>query len=105
MTMRIDGNRLPTDAEQARRTEARQVAEREAAAGGVKGPNAAERGTDRVEMSPDRQLVATATQAALDSPAVRPAAVERARQALDNGTLGQDADRLADRILGSLLGD
>jgi flagellar biosynthesis anti-sigma factor FlgM len=105
MTMRIDGNRLPADAEQARRTEARQIAEREAAAGGVKGPNAADRSTDRVEVSSDLQLVAAATQAALNSPAVRPEAVERARQALDNGTLGRDADRLADRILGSLLGE
>jgi hypothetical protein len=56
-----------------------------------------------VEVSPEAQLVAAAIQAAQDSPEIRMDAVERGRLALLNGTLGQDPDRLADRIIDALL--
>jgi hypothetical protein len=58
-----------------------------------------------VEVSTDAQLVSTAVQAAQDGPAVRADAVERGRRALESGTLGADADRLAQRIVDALLGE
>ena len=61
--------------------------------------------TDRVEVSSDAKLVAALLQAVYESPSVRPDLVERARQSLANDTLGADAERLADRIISSLLGD
>jgi len=56
-------------------------------------------------VSPDAQLVANAIRTAEEAPDVRPEAVERGRRALESGTLGADANRLADRILDSLLGE
>ena len=56
-------------------------------------------------MSPDAQLVANAIRTAEEAPGVRPEAVERGRRALESGRLGADANRLADRILDSLLGE
>ena len=92
--MRIDGQQPPADAEAARRLEsARQAADRPA------GPAQAR------AASGDAQLVSTAVQAAQDAPDVRPEAVERGRRALESGTLGADADRLAQRIVDALLGE
>jgi hypothetical protein len=48
-------------------------------------------------------LVGSAIQAAHDAPAIRPEAVERARLALERGTLGGDSTRLAERIIDALL--
>jgi flagellar biosynthesis anti-sigma factor FlgM len=101
MSMRIDGQQPPADAEAARRLEsARTGADRSAGAAQAKAASG-----DRVEVSTDAQLVSTAVQAAQDAPAVRPEAVERGRRALENGTLGADADRLAQRIVDALLGE
>ena len=101
MTMRIDGQQPPADADAARRLESARVAnERAAAPAATKG-----QGGDRVEVSSDAQLVSAAVQAAHDAPGVRPDAVARGRLALENGTLGADADRLAQRIVDSLLGE
>ena len=99
MSMRIDGKTQSTDAEAARRLESTAAAEKSS------GPRAARPAgsSDRVEVSSDAQLVASAIRAAEDAPAVRPEAVERGRRALEDGTLGQDTDRLADRIIKSLL--
>jgi flagellar biosynthesis anti-sigma factor FlgM len=101
MSMRIDGQQPPADAEAARRLEsARTAADRPA------GPAAARSaGGDRVEVSTDAQLVSSAVQAAKDAPSLRPEAVERGRRALESGTLGADADRLAQRIVDALLGE
>lgn len=99
--MRIDGHRQPTDAEQARRTDAVTPAERSA----VTGTGRRLEGADRVEVSSDMQLATAAMQAARQTPDIRPEAVERGRRALEAGTLGHDADRLAAHIIASLLGD
>ena len=101
MSMRIDGQLTqPTDAGAARRLEQAAAAERSAAGAAKTGSTG-----DRVEVSPDAQLVANAIRTAEEAPDVRPEAVERGRRALESGTLGADANRLADRILDSLLGE
>jgi flagellar biosynthesis anti-sigma factor FlgM len=101
MNIRIDGQTQPPDAEAARRLESTSTADRPSGPGAAR-PAA---GSDRVEVSSDAQLVAAAIQAATDAPDIRPDAVERGRQALENGTLGRDPDRLADRIIAALLGE
>ena len=99
--MRIDGQRPPADADAARRLEsAKTAADRPSGPAPAKGSAG-----DRVEVSTDAQLVSAAVQAAQDAPGVRPEAVERGRRALESGALGADADRLAQRILDSLLGE
>ena len=101
MSMRIDGQRLPGDADMTRRLESAKSTEQSSSSGSaVQGPG---QSTDRVEVSPEAQLVAAAIQAAHDAPEVRPDAVERGRLALERGTLGQDTSRLADRIIDALL--
>lgn len=100
MSMRIDGQHLPGDAELTRRLEGAKSTELSSGSPAVPGTGAA---SDRVEVSAEAQLVAAALQAAHDAPAVRPDAVQRGRLALESGTLGQDAMRLADRILDALL--
>jgi len=101
MTMRINGQQpTPVDAEAARRLESAKAAERASGAG--QAPKAA---GDRVEVSTDAQLISAAAQAAKDAPDVRADAVARGRRALESGTLGNDPDRLADRIVDALLGE
>src|SRR5262245_29406265 len=101
MSRRMDGQQPPADAEAARRLEsARTAADRAAGAAQARPASG-----DRVEVSTDAQLVSTAVQAAQDAPVVRPDAVERGRRALESGTLGVDADRLAQRIVDALLGE
>jgi len=100
--MRIHGQQPPADAEAARRLElARTSADRPA--GTAQAAKTAS--GDRVEVSTDAQLVSAAIQAAQDAPALRPEAVERGRRALESGSLGADADRLAQRIVDTLLGE
>ena len=101
MSMRIDGQAQPTDAEAARRLESTNQAEKPS---GPRSSHAAG-SSDRVEVSSDAQLVASAIRAAEESQGIRPEAVERGRRALEDGTLGQDTTRLADRIISSLLGE
>ena len=102
MSMRIDGQQSqPTDAGAARRLEQATAAERSSATGAAKTGSTG----DRVEVSSDAQLVANAIRTAEEAPDLRPEAVERGRRALESGTLGADANRLADRILDSLLGE
>jgi flagellar biosynthesis anti-sigma factor FlgM len=98
--MRIDGQRLPGDPEMTRRLESAKTPDQSSGSSAVQGPA---QSSDRVEVSPEAQLVAAAIQAAQDSPEIRMDAVERGRLALLNGTLGQDPDRLADRIIDALL--
>jgi flagellar biosynthesis anti-sigma factor FlgM len=99
MNMRIDGQTPPADAEATRRLQSATPAEGASASGT---PRVGAAG-DRVEVSADAQFVAAAIRAAESAPDVRPEAVERARQALEAGTLGRDTDRLADKIINSLL--
>ena len=60
--------------------------------------------TDRFEKSPDAQLAEMAVRAATQSPDIRPEVVERAKQKLLSGELGADVERLADKMIDSLLG-
>jgi flagellar biosynthesis anti-sigma factor FlgM len=101
MSMRIDGQSQPADAGAARRLESTKTADRPSATGAAKAAGTG----DRVEVSSDAQLVANAIRAAEDAANVRPEAVERGRRALESGTLGNDATRLADRLIDSLLGE
>jgi flagellar biosynthesis anti-sigma factor FlgM len=59
---------------------------------------------DRVEVSSDARLMSSALQEATKAPAVRQDVVERARQKLAAGEVGTDLERLADRMIDSLLG-
>lgn len=58
---------------------------------------------DRVQVSDDARLLNAAMEAARRAPEAREAAIERARQKWAAGELGQDAERLADRLIDSLL--
>jgi flagellar biosynthesis anti-sigma factor FlgM len=58
---------------------------------------------DRVEVSPDAQLLTSALDAAQKAPAIRTELVERLRQKLNSGELGKDSFKLADRLIDDLL--
>jgi flagellar biosynthesis anti-sigma factor FlgM len=58
---------------------------------------------DRVELSSDVELVSKAVKAAGDTPAIRQDVVERARQKLVAGKVGNDSMKLADRMIDHLL--
>ncbi len=60
------------------------------------------RASDSVRLSGDLQLADAAVRAAAVAGDVRPEAVARARALLENGELGADPDRLADRLIESL---
>lgn len=59
-------------------------------------------GSDVVRLSGDLQMVDIAVRAAAMAGDVRPEAVASARELLQSGQLGQDLNRLADRIIDSL---
>jgi flagellar biosynthesis anti-sigma factor FlgM len=100
MSMKIDGHRQPGDAEQTKRLESAAPVDRSGKTGQGK-----DRTGDRVDVSPEMRLAEAAMAAATALPDVRPEAVERGRRALERGTLGVDADRLADRMIDALLGE
>jgi len=58
---------------------------------------------DRVQVSAQARLLSAALQAAHDAPDSSEAAIERARQKRAAGELGKDAERLADKLIDSLL--
>jgi hypothetical protein len=58
---------------------------------------------DSVRLSSDLRLVDKAAQVALARTRVRSDAVARGRAVLESGTLGQDLDRVADRMIDALL--
>ena len=58
---------------------------------------------DSITLSSDAQLLHGALKAAEELPATRADKVAEARLKLASGELGQDAQRLADRIIDSLL--
>ncbi len=60
-------------------------------------------GTDRLNLSTDVEFVNSAMRAATDAPEIRQDAVERARQKLAAGEVGQDLVRLADRLIDHVL--
>ena len=59
--------------------------------------------TDRVQVSDQARLLSAALQAAHEAPDASEAAIERARQKRAAGELGKDAERLADKLIDSLL--
>jgi flagellar biosynthesis anti-sigma factor FlgM len=58
---------------------------------------------DKVEVSADAKLLTAALKATNSSPEIRADVVERMRQKLAAGELGQDSGRLADRLIDDLL--
>lgn len=68
-----------------------------------RGDHAAGAPADRVRVSDEARLLSAAVQAAKDAPDTSEAAIERARAKRDRGELGRDAERLADRMIDSLL--
>ena len=68
-----------------------------------RGDHAAGAPADRVHVSDEARLLSAAVQAAKDAPDASEAAIERARAKRDRGELGRDAERLADRMIDSLL--
>lgn len=58
---------------------------------------------DRVQVSDDARLLNAALKAATSVPEASETAVERARQKLLSGELGQDSERLADKLIDHLL--
>ncbi|HVB38995.1 MAG TPA: flagellar biosynthesis anti-sigma factor FlgM [Vicinamibacterales bacterium] len=59
---------------------------------------------DRVDVSPDAQLLGQAVKAAQDSPGIRQDKVDQARQKLAAGQVGNDVNRLANKMIDHLLG-
>lgn len=59
--------------------------------------------SDRLDLSGEAAVLATAMRAAERFPDVRHALVERMQQKLANGEVGQDSARLADRMIDVLL--
>jgi len=97
--MKIESNRAAHD------TEATEASKRTAADRRVqRSGNAPAAATgDRVEVSADAQVLASALNAAEKTPAIRTDVVERARQKLNAGEIGQDSGKLADRLIDDLL--
>jgi flagellar biosynthesis anti-sigma factor FlgM len=58
---------------------------------------------DRVQVSDQARLLSAALQAAHEASDDRDAAIERARAKRESGELGRDAERLADKLIDSLL--
>ena len=99
MTTRIDGNQgtpLPTQID---RVDATKTADR------ANKPAVQTAKTDRVEVSQDAAFVNTAVQAAHETPAIRDHKVAAAKKALADGTLGQDAGKLADAVIDHMMDD
>jgi flagellar biosynthesis anti-sigma factor FlgM len=96
--MKIDGNRPNPEAVTTTRVDTPQ-GERQ----GRVAQNDTSQG-DRVHVSSDGQLATAAAAAAASAPDVRQDKVEQARKALQAGTVGADAVRLADKMIDSMLG-
>jgi flagellar biosynthesis anti-sigma factor FlgM len=64
---------------------------------------ASQQGDDSVALSEDAQLISNAIRAAEGAPAIRHEQVERAKQRLAAGEIGNDLNRLADRLVDHLL--
>lgn len=97
--MKIEGTR-PDQIGTSSETQQAQATER---VQGKDGRIAAVAGGDRVELSRDAKLMDSAVKAASSSPEIRQDVVERARQRLLSGELGQDVEKLADRIIDHLI--
>jgi flagellar biosynthesis anti-sigma factor FlgM len=99
MTTRIDGNQgtpLPTQID---RVDSGKTPDR------ANKPAVAPARTDRVEVSQDATFVNEAVQAVHETPALREDKIAAAKKALADGTLGQDAGKLADALIDHMLDD
>jgi flagellar biosynthesis anti-sigma factor FlgM len=99
--MKIEGNR-PNQLSRTDEAQNAQQLERTQAGRSGKDRAVAQTG-DRVEVSSDARLMSSALQAAQKAPAIRQDVVERAKQKLAAGEVGNDPVRLADRMIDSLL--
>ena len=97
--MKIDMNRYTQDTE-ATGASQRTTADRRVRSG-VDRPSG-ETG-DRVDVSPDAQLMTSALAATTNAPSIRTELVERLRAKLNAGEVGQDSGKLADRLIDDLL--
>lgn len=61
-------------------------------------------GTDRVDVSDDARLLHAALASASQAPAIRQDRVDAVRQKLEAGQIGNDSERLADRLIDELSG-
>jgi flagellar biosynthesis anti-sigma factor FlgM len=66
-------------------------------------PALGSRGTDRVQLSDDVQLMRAGAEAVRRMPDVRPDVVARMRAALDRGEIGNNPQQLADALIDSWL--
>lgn len=98
--MKIDGNRPTQDTDA---TEAAKKAALDKAVKRTTSEKIAPAAGDRVEVSADAKLLAAATDAAQKSPAVRTELVERMKQKLNAGELGNDSGKIADKMIDDLL--
>ena len=98
--MKIEGNRpgLDTAAADAAQRVTTELKDRVNRAGGRS--NGA---GDTVEVSADAKLLSEAAKAAQAAPAIRADVVERMKEKLAAGEVGNDAGRLADRMLDDIL--
>jgi flagellar biosynthesis anti-sigma factor FlgM len=96
--MKIQGDR-PSGVQDAGQT---QQVDKAAQQRGQQARGAADTG-DRVEVSADARLLGKAVDAAAKAPEIRQDVVERAKAKLAAGEIGNDANRLADRLIDSLL--
>lgn len=69
-----------------------------------RGRSAVVAGADRVALSAAGSLVSQAMRRAEEAPEIRQQLVDRLRQKLAEGKVGNDSERLADRVIDSLLG-
>jgi flagellar biosynthesis anti-sigma factor FlgM len=97
--MKIDANRVAQD------TQATDSARKTAKDGGVRraGDVSVPGGGDRVEVSENAALMSSALKAAHEAPDVRTELVERMRQKLAAGEVGNDAGKLADALIDNML--
>jgi flagellar biosynthesis anti-sigma factor FlgM len=100
MTMKIEGNRPSTDTE-ATEASKKTAGETRVQRSGV--DRTAKETKDRVEVSSDAQLLTSALTAAQKTPAIRTELVERIKEKLSKGEVGNDHAKLADRLIDDLL--
>jgi flagellar biosynthesis anti-sigma factor FlgM len=101
--MKIDGQR-PSETSRADAAQQAQQAQQVERARTERQEKARSSDGDRLEVSGDARLMGAALQEASRTPAIRQDVVERARQKLAAGQVGNDPERLADRMIDSLLG-
>lgn len=98
--MKIEGHR-PAQESEATGASQRASGEHRVQRSGVERP--AEKPRDRVDVSPDAQLMSAALAATENAPVIRTELVERLRQKLNAGEVGRDSGKLADRLIDDLL--